>query len=152
MIIKDKILGLIKDILEEKNVFVVALDISVTNKISLVVDSMKGVGLDDCILFSKAIESGLDREVEDFELEVSSAGLGIPFKVFQQYLKNIGQEVEVVLKSGIKLTGKLLSANDSVIGIEEHRLVKIKGKKKKQLLIEERSFTFDELSKVYNVI
>jgi len=152
MIVKEKIFDLIRHLLEEKDVFIVSLEVSIANKISLVIDSMKGVGIEDCIKFSRAIESGLDREIEDFELEVSSAGLGTPYKVLQQYYKNIGKEIEVVLKSGIKISGKLLEVNDSGIVVENQKRAKIEGKKKKQLVIENKGFTFDELSKVYNVV
>jgi ribosome maturation factor RimP len=152
MITKEKIIELIGKLITEKEVFIVSLDVSLTDKITLVIDSMKGVGIDDCIEFSKAIESGFDREIEDFELEVSSAGLGTPFKVLQQYYKNVGQEIEIVLKSGIKIGGKLMDVNDSGIVAEVQKMVKIEGKKKKQLLIENKGFTFDELSKVYNIV
>jgi ribosome maturation factor RimP len=152
MITKEKIFEHIRGLIEEKEVFIVFLEISTSNKITLVIDSMKGVGIKDCINFSRVIESGLDRETEDFELEVSSAGLGTPFKVMQQYYKNIGNEIETVLRSGIKLSGKLLDVNESGIMIEVQKKVKTEGKKKKQLLIENKGFTFDELSKVYNVV
>jgi ribosome maturation factor RimP len=152
MITKEKIFELIRGLIEAKDVFIVVLDINTSNKITLVIDSMKGVGLDDCIEFSKAIESGLDREIEDFELEVSSAGLGTPFKVLQQYYKNIGKEIEIILKSGIKLKGKLLDVNESALIIEELKRAKIEGKKKKQLLMENNRFNFDDISKVYNIV
>jgi ribosome maturation factor RimP len=152
MIKKENIFELIRGLIEAKDVFIVVLDISASNKITLVVDSMKGVGLDDCIELSKAIESGLDRETEDFELEVSSAGLGTPFKVLQQYYKNIGKEIETVLKSGKKFKGKLMDVNESGLVIEEQKTIKIEGKKKKQLVIENNSYTFDIISKVYNVV
>ena len=95
MIEKEQILELIKDLVDEKEYFIVQLDISKTNKISLFVDSIKGININECVELSRKIERGLSREKEDFEVIVSSPGLDSPFKVPQQYTKNIGREVKV---------------------------------------------------------
>jgi ribosome maturation factor RimP len=150
MITKEQIQSVIDPFLEENGLFIVQLDVSLSNKISLIVDSMKGVGLQECVNLNRLIESGFDRESEDFELEVSSAGLGVPFRVLKQYQKNIGNELEVVLKTGNKLTGKLLEVNNLGIIIEIQKIVKTEDKKKKQLLVENKNFTFEEISKIYN--
>lgn len=152
MIAKEKIHELVDSFIEENEMFIVQLEINISNKITLVVDSMKGVGIDDCVNLSRMIESGLDREIEDFELEVSSAGISGPFKVIQQYHKNIGKDIEVVFKSGIKLKGNLLSVDEKGFNISYEKKVKSEDKKKKKLLVENKYFTFDETSKVYNLI
>ena len=61
---------------------------------------MKGITIDQCGEISKLVEASLNREEEDFEIEVSSPGLSEPFKVINQYRKNIGQEVEIVTEDG----------------------------------------------------
>lgn len=152
MIAREKIQELIDSYLESKEIFIVQLDVNSANKITLVVDSMKGVGIDDCVDLSRLIEGGLDRDSEDFELEVSSAGIGVPFKVVQQYYKNIGKDIEVVLKTGIKIKGVLESIDENGFTIKYEKKVKVEDKKKKQLLVENRYFKFDEASKVYDLI
>lgn len=148
MITKERILELIHPLVESRKFFIVLLEVSVSNKITLHVDSMKGVRIDECVELSKAIEQGLDRENEDFEIEVSSAGLSAPFSIREQYLKNINQEVSVLLPDGRKEEGKLIKASEDDFSILVERRVKVEGKKKKQLRIEEHSFKFEEVNKV----
>ncbi|MCQ2056904.1 MAG: ribosome assembly cofactor RimP [Bacteroidaceae bacterium] len=92
--------------------FLVDVEVSKDNVIVIEIDNRDGVWIDDCVELSRFIESKLDRDVEDYELEVGSAGIGQPFKVLQQYLNHIGQEVEVLPKSGSKFTGTLLAADE----------------------------------------
>jgi ribosome maturation factor RimP len=148
MIERSKIEGLIRELTEKNEIFIVSLVISPSNKITLLVDSMKGLNIRECVQLSRAIESGLDREEADFELEVSSPGLGEPLKVVSQYMKNIGREVEVLLSNGSKLSGKLLEADADGFKIEEQK--KIKGKK--QALLENREFKYADVNKVKIVI
>ena len=153
MIAKERIYGLIRDLLNEDNdVFVVSLDVSSGNKITLLIDSMKGIKVDDCVKFSRAIEFGLNREEEDFELEVSSPGVGLPFRIQKQYLKNIGRDVEVLLKSGALLRGKLSDAGESEFSIDAEIKVKTENKKKKKLIIEQKTVAYDEVNKVSVVL
>lgn len=152
MILKEKILELAKDFLEEKKLFLVALDISSSNNIRIVVDSMEGMQISDCARLSRVIEQGLDRDTEDFDIEVSSPGLGVPFKVRQQYEKNIGKEVEVITNDGQKHKGILMSVNENDFSIEESRKEKVNGKKKKQIVKESFSFAYDATNKVRNVL
>jgi ribosome maturation factor RimP len=152
MIAKEKIHSLAEPFIEGNGMFIVQLEINSSNKITLVIDSMKGVDIDDCVNLSRVIESGLDRDAEDFELEVSSAGIGVPFKVIQQYHKNISKDIEVVLKSGIKIKGTLLSVDDQGFNISFEKKVKTEDKKKKQLLVENKYLLFEEASKVYNLL
>jgi ribosome maturation factor RimP len=148
MIEQAKIENLIRELTEQNEIFIVSLTISQSNKITLLVDSMKGLHIKECVQLSRAIESGLDRETNDFELEVSSPGLGAPLKVVPQYLKNIGREVEVYLSNGSKLTGKLTGADDNGFKIEEQK--KLKGKK--QVISENKEFNYAEVSKVKIVV
>ena len=90
------------------------MDVTVTpdDKIVVEIDHAEGVWIDDCVDLSRYIESKLNREEEDYELEVGSAGIGQPFKVLQQYIIHIGKEVEVLGKDGKKWTGVLTDANE----------------------------------------
>ncbi len=122
--------------------FLVDVKLKPGNIIQVFADADAGLPLSRCIAYNKALyklieESALFNEGE-FELEVSSPGLEEPLKLNRQYRKNIGRQVEVVLKDGRKITGKLLSADD-VVSVEE-----IKGKGKKQEVIQ-HTFLFDEI-------
>lgn len=83
--------------------------------------------------------------MEDFELEVGSAGITSPFKVLRQYVKNIGNEVEMLLKSGTKLTGVLKSADENGVVVTVEKQVKPEGAKRKVTVREDQSYTFDEI-------
>ena len=152
MIGKDKILELIRSLVEEREHFIVQLDISSTNSIRLLADNMKGIQIHECVELSRAIEMGLDRDKEDFDLTVSSPGLDSPFVVKQQYIKNIGKEVKVMLKEGKKIQGVLVHADDDGFDIEETKKVRIEGKKKKETLIEKHRFLFNDVDEVKLVI
>ncbi|MGD2033724.1 MAG: ribosome assembly cofactor RimP [Bacteroidales bacterium] len=152
MIEKEKILELINDLIEERDHFIVRLDISTGNSISLLVDNMKGIRVNECVEISRAIERGLDREKEDYDLTVSSPGLDAPFRVLQQYTKNIGREVKVLWKDGRKMTGKLIEANENAFMIEEKKKVKVEGKKKKQTVVQNHSILLNDVKEVKVVI
>lgn len=152
MIAKDKILDLINDMIEIKEVFVVSLDVSPTNKITLLIDHMNGINIKNCIEFSRVIESNLDRDQEDYELEVSSPGLGSPFLVANQYRKNIGREVEVLQKDGISKKGILILADDNTFAIEEEKKIRIAGQKKKQLFKERTDYSYHDINTVKAVV
>ena len=95
-----------------KELFLVSVKVTKSNVITVTVDGDKGVVIDDCKLLSKYIESQLDRDKEDFELTVTSFGLGEYFTMQRQYLKNVGQQLEVVLTDGTKINGKLEKAEN----------------------------------------
>lgn len=127
------------------DMFLVEVAIRPGNVIVVEVDSDNGVSIDDCIALSRSIESELDRDAEDFELEVGSAGVTSPFKILRQYEKNIGNEVEVLTKSGNKLSGVLKSADAAKFVITITKMVKPEGAKKKIAMEEDLSFAYDEV-------
>ncbi len=145
MIEIDKIKEIVAQEIEGTEMFVVEIDISMSNKISVLVDSWKSVLVSDCIKISKKIESSIDREENDYALEVSSSGLDQPFLVPQQYEKNIGNNVEIITNDGLVHKGKLISNAESGIEIEFEKKVKIEGKKKKELVIEKSFFLFENI-------
>ncbi|MGC9375195.1 MAG: ribosome assembly cofactor RimP [Bacteroidales bacterium] len=152
MINKKQIETIIDGIVKEKNAYVVDLMVNSSNKIILELDSFDGFTIDDCADVSRIIEQNIDRDKEDFALEVSTPGLSNPFKVWQQYKKNIGQEVETILKDGHKIQGNLVDVNEEKIVIEETKKVKIEGKKKKQTLVEKHPLSFEDIKSTKIVI
>jgi ribosome maturation factor RimP len=113
--------GLIQDMLCDelvvRGLFLVEVVIKPGNKIGVFIDSIKGVTVDDCVAVSRYIESRLNRDEEDYELEVSSPGLDRPLKWPIQYEKNIGRYLEILLNTGIKIRGQLLEAMESRLTI-----------------------------------
>ncbi|MBP5645104.1 MAG: ribosome assembly cofactor RimP [Bacteroidales bacterium] len=117
MIEKIKILELVNAALDGSDKFLVNLKITPDNRIFVDIDGDNGVNIDDCIALSRAIESQLDRDEEDFELNVSSAGADQPLKLQRQYMKNIGRDLEVVTFDGERAEGTLEDASDNGIVI-----------------------------------
>lgn len=109
MIDKNLIASIVEEQLEGTDGFLVDVRVSPTNVVTVEIDSMTGVDIDTCARLTRAIEEKVDREVEDYELEVGSAGLTSPFKVAKQYEKNIGNDIEVLTRDGRKLSGTLQS-------------------------------------------
>ncbi|MCF8371321.1 MAG: ribosome assembly cofactor RimP [Bacteroidales bacterium] len=145
MIKIDEIKGIVADQMEGTDLFLVDLQISTSNKISVVIDSWGSVSIDDCVSISRKIEGSLDRDKEDFALEVSSAGLDHPFMVFDQYKKNIDRNVQVITLDGVKTTGKLLTVTNEGIELEYEKKVKVEGKKKKEIRVEKSPFLFSNI-------
>lgn len=118
LITKEKILELIRGYLNDKDIFLVDLQVSSSNKIQVFIDGPKGILVSDCVGLSRHIESSLDREQEDFELEVSSPGADAPIKVPGQYEKNIGRTLRVIDQDGAEYIGRLASIQSETITLE----------------------------------
>lgn len=155
MISKKKVLELADERMNELNsgLFVVDISISASNVIHLELDKSDGnVSINDCMSVSRNIEHNLDRESEDFELHVSSAGLDKPFRVLAQYIKNIGREVKLVTNDGKKHEGLLTTATAEEVTLEKSRMEKIEGKKKKELIVEQLVFPMTQIKETKIVI
>ena len=112
---KEKIYELINEaLLEKPSVFLIDLTIADSYKIIVTLDDDAGVVLQDCIDISRAIENNLDREEQDFSLEVASVGVGSPLKMVRQYKKNIGRTLIIKLASEI-IEAQLVGANEEFI-------------------------------------
>lgn len=140
MIDKTIVNQLVTDFLKGKDCFLVDVTVQPGNFIVVEIDSEKGVDIDTCCAISRHVEANLDREIEDYELEVGSTGLTAPFKVLRQYQKNVGNEVEV-LAGGKKMTGVLLQANEENFTIQVAK--KVKGQK--QPVLEEVVLAYSEV-------
>jgi len=146
----------IRELVEEKiagmDYFIVSITVSASNSIRVEIDGDHGVKINDCVEISRHIEGSLDREQEDFELVVSSAGMDQPFRILRQYQRYYGRMVEVKVKGGEKVKGKLLSANEEQVELEVTEKKKIEGKKKKELVTEERVIPMDQVNETKVVI
>jgi ribosome maturation factor RimP len=130
--------------------FIVELRVDTANKIYIELDDRNGpVSIKDCMALSRAIEGQLDREVEDFALEVTSPGLDRPFRVFDQYRKNIGRQVKVKDVDGKVIKGLLKSADEKHITIETREKKRIEGRKAKQWITEETMIPMDQVLETY---
>ena len=152
MISVDIIQQIADEKIAESTNFIVDIAVKSGNKITVLLDNDNGVSISDCVAMSRHIEAGLDREKEDFELNVMSPGLSEPFKILRQYQKNIGKQVDVVSKEGKKLSGKLLKASDMGIELETKTKERVEGKKGKQLIINNINLTFNQIKETKIVI
>jgi ribosome maturation factor RimP len=129
--------------------FIVDISVSKDNDIVLTIESEKGkIELDDCVSLSRYFETKFDREVEDYSLTVSSAGLDQPFKVFKQYEKALGSKVEVSLKGGKKMVAVLEAADEESITLKYSIKEAVEGKKKKELVEHVDRYTMDQVNAV----
>ncbi|NQV53399.1 MAG: ribosome assembly cofactor RimP [Flavobacteriales bacterium] len=126
MINASNIHALVDEKIEGTGMFVVELTVSSSNRIVIELDNLEGVTIDDCVQVSRHVESSLDRETQDFELQVSSAGIDKPLRDRRQYVKNVGRELRMQLNDGAELKGELIEAGEKV-------KLKLPASKKKKL-------------------
>ncbi|OIQ37100.1 MAG: hypothetical protein BM555_01530 [Crocinitomix sp. MedPE-SWsnd] len=151
---------LVRELAEERiaerdePLYIVEITIGAGNQILVELDTEDGfVKIEDCISVSRNIEHNLDREEQDFSLEVSSAGMTKPFRVLKQYIKNVGREVKVIAhEHGRAVEGLLKSADEEGFVIETKEKRRIEGKKKKEWVIEEIPFNYNEVKETKLVI
>ena len=128
---------------ETEDTFLVSIRIKPTNNIKVFLDADSGLNIDKCVKINRAMYRTIEEKGwypdGNFSLEVSSPGIDEPFKVFRQYTKNIGRNVEVILNDGNIVEGKLLAASESLIQLEY-----TEGKNKKALTLV-KEIPFDEI-------
>ena len=153
MNLRSKIKLLLNQALEENpSLFLIDLKISLENNIKVVLDGDDEVSLSDCIKISRVIEHNLDREVLDFSLEVTSAGVGEPLFNRRQYLKNIGRKLKVEIPAGNSFQGTLVESKEKDFTIRwEQREFKPVGKGK--ITVEKmKTFSYEEITKAKVVV
>ncbi|MFT4601838.1 MAG: ribosome maturation factor RimP [Arenicella sp.] len=151
---------LVRELAEERiaerdeMLYIVEITIGGANQILIELDREEGfVAIEDCISISRNVEHNLDREEQDFALEVSSAGMTKPFRVLKQYIKNVGREVKVEgHEHGKSVEGLLKSADENGFVIETKEKKRIEGKKKKEWVIEEIPFSYNEVKETKLII
>ncbi|HNE50413.1 MAG TPA: hypothetical protein PKM51_00655 [Chitinophagales bacterium] len=148
----DKLIQLRETIAEEANryfentsLFLVDIKVLTNGKIEIFADSPSNITIDECAQLSKHIYQFLEENNlmhDNITLDVSSPGIDEPLKVPQQFQKQIGKQVDVVLKNGLKITGELLSAANNEVKVKEIIIIKKKEN------VEEHTYTFDEIKSV----
>jgi len=118
MIEKQNIQKLVEEFLRGTGLFLVAVKVSSANRITVLADKNEGITIDECASIHRHIEKNLDRDKEDFELQVSSPGLDLPFGVIEQYFKNEGKKVEVIDNEGSKYAWKLKNVTEGGFELE----------------------------------
>ena len=155
MILKKEVVKLAEERIKEldNGNYLVDVTISAKNSIKVKIDNLNGgVSVKDCVSVSRNIEHNLDREQEDFELQVSSPGLDQPFMVMQQYVKNIGEQVSVTTQSNETLIGELVKANKKEISLRELKVEKNNTTKKKEQIENIHHLLMDEIRETKLII
>ncbi|MCK4747217.1 MAG: ribosome assembly cofactor RimP [Bacteroidales bacterium] len=124
MITSEGIIELVEQHIRGTEVFLVEVTVKSGNAIRVHVDRPVGISIKECVGISRYLNQQLDRDVEDYSLEVSSPGLGTSFRVKQQYDKNIGRKIEILLTDGDRISGTLQLVSDEGI------VLQVKGKDK----------------------
>ena len=152
MIDKNVVKKLVDEWLADKEYFLTDLTVSDDDRIVVEIDHKDGVWIDDCVELSRHIEAGLDRDSEDFELEVGSAGIAQPFKVLRQYEIHEGEKVETVLNDGSKIVGILSNVTPESFDITYKEKVKEEGMKRPKLMERTRTVALADVKRTTLVI
>lgn len=145
MIEKSKVCEIVEEWLADKEYFLVEVNIDADNRIVVEIDHKEGVWIDDCVALSRFIDERLNRDAEDYELEVGSAGIGQPFKVLRQYLNHVGKEVETLTADGRKLQGVLKEAGEEGFTLTVRKKVKEEGMKRPKMVDEDIPLTYNDV-------
>ncbi len=117
MITAQQVEEIVKSQILSDDYFLVDLHVKPGNEVTVLIDKYDGITLDECVALSRKLETLLNRDEEDFALNVSSPGINRPFKVLEQYIKNKGRLIEVVDKQGKKIKGKLVDVKNDAITV-----------------------------------
>ncbi len=140
-----KIRDVAEKILDNSELFVVDVKCNLANEVEVLIDSDSSVSIDACVSLNRAIEEQFDREEEDFQLTVASAGIGQPLRVFRQYKKLIGSPVEVLLCNGTKIIAELRDATPESITLAYTEKVAVEGKKRKETVEVVKTYLLTEV-------
>lgn len=152
MIDKSKVETIVNEWLVGKDYFLTDISVSPDDRIVVEIDHKEGVWIDDCVQLSQYIEARLDRDTEDYELEVGSAGIGQPFKVHRQYENHIGEQVEVLTGAGEKLKGTLKEVSDGNFTVTTRVKFKPEGAKRAKMIDEDRTMAYTDVKSTRAVI
>lgn len=152
MITAEQVTQLIEEKIAGSDLFIVEVSVRPGNVIEVTVDGDKGVNIETCTEIHRHILKNIDREVEDYSLEVSSPDLMKPLKVKRQYIKNIGRTLSVKTVAKDKLEGVMFNANDHGIVLHTKTREAIPGRKAKQLIEKEVEIPFDQIAEAKIVI
>lgn len=145
MIEIQKIREIADQYLVDSELFIVEIKCSPANEVEILIGSDTFVSIDKCMELSRKIDAEFDREIEDFELTVASSGIGQPLKVFRQYKKLIGKNVEIILKTGVKFVAELKNASKDSLTLVYTEKVAVEGKKRKQEVEREVEYQLEDI-------
>lgn len=145
MITKETIKTLVEEWLQKGDYFLVDIQMDGDDRIVIEIDCADGVWIEDCAELSRFLSEKLGDELGDYELEVGSAGLGQPFKVEQQYVNHVGDQVEVVTADGQKIIGLLKQVEGRTFVVTTQEKQVPEGKKRPVKVDVDREFSIDEV-------
>ena len=148
MINKDVVKTLVEEWLQGNDYFLVDINFGADDRIVIEIDHADGVWIEDCAELSRFLQEKLGDELGDYELEVGSAGIGQPFKVEQQYVNHIGDEVEVLQADGQKQKGVLKSVDGRQFTVTVQQKQTVEGKKRPVMVDVDKSFNMDDVKSV----
>lgn len=145
MIDKNLIKTLAEEWLQGNDYFLVDVNISADGRIVVEIDHADGVWIEDCAELSRFVQERVGEELDNYELEVGSAGIGQPFKVYQQYVNYIGKDVEVLAADGKKVQGvlKAVDGDEFVVSVKEKQ--KVEGKKLPVIVDVDKQFNMNNI-------
>jgi ribosome maturation factor RimP len=146
MITRESVTQLIEAKIAETDMFIVDVTVRPGNVIDVTLDRDAGITIEDCTGVHRHLLHEMDREVEDYSLEVSSPDLTKPLMVLRQYIKNIGRDLAVKKADKSKIEGRLLAANEQEITLLTEQKEEVPGKKGKKLVEREITIPFTEMT------
>ena len=145
MIEKNTVKTLVEEWLSGNDYFLVDVMLSADGRIVVEIDHADGVWIEDCAELSRFLQERLGDELDEYELEVGSAGLGQPFKVAQQYVNHIGKEVEVLTADGKKVKGTLTAVDGEQFTLSVEEKQKVEGKKRPVMVSVDHTFNMNDV-------
>lgn len=146
---RKEIIQAVEPAILERGCFLVDVTVSAANDIEIVIEKEEGsVDWDDCAAVDAFFHARFDQDVEDYSLTVSSAGLDRPFKVLKQYRKAVGSKVDVKFRGGRRLVAFLTEAGEETVTLQYTALEAVEGKKKKEKVTHEETFSLGEINSV----
>lgn len=152
MIDKKQLTNVIEQALEGTDLFLVEATVGADNVLTVTIDSMGSVTLDQCMMVDRAIHAALSTDEEDYELTVGSYGISEPFKVLRHYEKNVGGKVEVLTADGRKLHGTLKEAHADGFVLTTEQKQRLEGKKRPVMVQVDQPLAYDEVKYTKNII
>ena len=146
MIDKKVVVTAVEEWLKDNDYFLVDVMFAEGDKIVVEIDHADGVWIEDCAELSRFLQEKLGEELGEYELEVGSAGIGQPFKVQQQYVNYIGEEVEVLDLEGKKITGVLKSVDGENFVVTVTEKQKLEGKKRPVMVEVDKTFNMKQVT------
>ena len=146
---RQKLIETVEPVIASRGCFLVDVTVSADNDIVVTIESGEGsVDMDDCVAVNDAVLDAFDRDVEDYALTVTSAGLDQPFQVERQFQKAVGSMVEVLVRGGRKLVAELKAADSESVTVAYEAMESVEGKKKKVKVTREETLAMSEVNTV----